>query len=302
MFLVLARTFKESLINFWRNGWLSVAAVSVLVMSLYVVGMVFIMVMTADNILKNVEDRINVSIYFKSDTDESRILEIKQNLESYSEIKSINYVSKDQALEDFKRNNADEPVIIRSLEEIGENPLLPSLVIKANNPSQYQTISDYVSNSQFKDEVSRVNYGKNKEIISKLNNIIFQIKKIGVILASIFGTVSLLIIFNTIRITIYTHRQEIEVMRLVGASNTFIRLPFIFEGIIYGITAMVFALILLFITLKFATPYISSAIPAQNLMSFYLNNTGVLLGIQGAFGVFLGIASSWIAVRKYLKI
>ena len=290
------------MINFWRNGWLSVAAVSVLVMSLYVVGMVFVMIMTADSVLKNVEDRINVSIYFKADVPEDKIMEIKKDLENYSEIKSVDYISKDQALENFKKNNANEPVIIQSLEEIGDNPLLPALVIKANNSSQYQAISDYVSSSSFQEEVSRVNYGKNKEIISKLNNIIFQIKKVGLILASIFGLVSILIIFNTIRITIYTHRQEIEVMRLVGASNTFIRLPFIFEGMLYGITAMIFALILLFITLKFAAPYISSAVPAQNLMAFYLNNIWMLLGTQGAFGIFLGVASSWIAVRKYLKI
>ena len=102
MFLVLARTIKESLVNFWRNGWLSVAAVSVLIMSLYVVGMVFVMIMTADNVLKNVEERINVSVYFKADVAEDKIMEVKTDLENYSEIKSVEYVSKDQALVNFR--------------------------------------------------------------------------------------------------------------------------------------------------------------------------------------------------------
>ena len=254
MFLVLRRTIKESLLNFWRNGWLSLAAVSVLTLSLYVVGIIFIITATANNILENVESKINVSMYFKSDVTEEKVLEIKSDLESYNEIKSVEYVSKEQALDDFKKNNADEPVIMQSLEEIGENPLLASLVIKTNDPNEYQSVSDYVSSASFKEDVSRVNYGKNKEIINKLNNIINQIKKIGLVLAIIFGMVSILIIFNTIRITIYVHKQEIEVMRLVGASNTFIRLPFAFEGIIYGSLSSLLAVGVLFLTVKLVNP------------------------------------------------
>lgn len=301
MLLVFFRTLKESAVNFWRNGWLSVAAVSVLLLSLYVIGVLFVVMMAANGILKNVEDKINVSIYFKSDVSEQKIEEIKNNLESYSEIKSVDYISKERALADFKSNNADEPVIIKSLEEIGENPLLASLVVRANDPNKYQSISDYV-NSSFGDDISRINYGKNKEVISKLNNIIAQMKKIGVALTIIFGAVSVLIIFNTIRITIYTHKQEIEVMRLVGASNMYIRLPFIFVGIIYGVAASIIAMILLFLTIRFVSPYVSNMISSRNLLSFYFGNLGMLLGTQVVAGSFLGIFSSWIAIRKYLKI
>jgi cell division transport system permease protein len=225
MFLVIWRTFKESFINFWRNGWLSVAAVSVLLLSLYVVGVLFVVTLTANSIIKNVEDKINVSVYFKSDVSEESILKDKADLENFSEIKSVDYISKDTALANFKRDNADEPVILQSLDEIGDNPLLASLVVKANNPADYQKIADYVSNAPFNGDVSRINYAKNKDFIDRLNNVLDHVKKIGLIMVAIFGAVSILIIFNTIRITIYTHRQEIEVMRLVGASNTFIRLP-----------------------------------------------------------------------------
>lgn len=301
MFLVLKRTIKESFTNFWRNGWLSLAAVSVLGLSLYVVGVIFVLTITANDILENIESKINVSMYFKSDVTEEKILEVKKDLENYSEIKSVDYISKNQALEDFKRNNADEPVIMQSLEEIGDNPLLASLVIKTNNPDEYQAVSDYVSGASFKEDVSRVNYGKNKEVINKLNNIISQIKKIGLVLAIIFGVVSILIIFNTIRITIYIHKQEIEVMRLVGASNVFIRLPFAFEGIIYGLIASLLAFGILFLTMKLVNPY-ASLITSQSLVDSYLGNFVLILGIQAATGVFLGVISSLIAMRKYLKI
>jgi cell division transport system permease protein len=300
MFLVIGRTLRESFFSLWRNGWLSIAAVSVLTLSLYVVGILFVLTMTANNVLKNVESKINVSVYFKSDVEEEKILEVKKEMESFSEIKSIEFVSKEKALEDFKKNNADEPVIMQSLEEIGENPLLASLVIKSHDPNQYQSISNYIDKASFSSDVSRINYGKNKEIIDKLNNIINQIKKIGSILAIIFGIVSILIIFNTIRITIYIHKQEIEVMRLVGASNMFIRLPFLFEGVLYGIIGSAVATGILALTVRLVNPY-ASLITSQNLMNAYSQNLLLILGIQAALGVFLGVFSSLVAMRKYLK-
>jgi cell division transport system permease protein len=302
MFLIIGRAFKESFINFWRNGWLSVAAVSVLVLALFVIGSVLTTGLVADDVLKNVESKVNISVYFKSDVSEEKILENKKDLESFKEISSVEYVSKEEALEIFKRDNADEPVIMESLDEIGENPLLSSLIIKANNPSQYWAISNYISDASFKDDVGRVNYGKNRELINHLNGIISQIKKVGLVLAGIFGVVSILIIFNTIRITIYTHKQEIEVMRLVGSSNLFIRLPFIFEGIIYGVIASAVASLILLGAMKFVNTYASSVVTSGNLFNFYLQNALYILGLQIAVGSFLGIASSWIAMRKYLKI
>jgi len=302
MFLVIWRTIKQSLVSFCRNGWLSIAAVSVLILSLYTIGVLSVMTMTTSNLLKEVESKIDISVYFKSNILESTILQVKQDLESYREIKSVDYISKDQALENFKKNNADEPVIMQSLEEIGDNPLLASLIIKANNPNQYKTIADYISKSSFKDDVSRINYDKNKDIINKLTNIVHQMKRIGLFVAIIFGIISVLIIFNTIRITIYTHRQEIEVMRLVGASNMFIRLPFIFEGIIYGILASLVATGFLFITIKSVNHLTNLSFLSQNLLNIFLDNIWLLFGIQAAIGIFLGITSSWIAMRKYLKI
>ena len=302
MFLVIWRTIKQSFVSFWRNGWLSIAAVSVLILSLYAIGVLSVMTMTTNNLLKEVESKLDISVYFKSNISESTILQVKQDLKNYQEIKSVDYISKDQALENFKKSNANEPVIMQSLEEIGDNPLLASLIIKANNPSQYKTIADYISKASFKDDVSRINYDKNKDIINKLTNIVHQMKRIGLFVAIIFGIISVLIIFNTIRITIYTHRQEIEVMRLVGASNMFIRLPFIFEGIIYGILASLVATGFLFITIKSVNHLTNLSFLSQNLLNIFLGNFWLLFGIQATIGIFLGITSSWIAMRKYLKI
>jgi cell division transport system permease protein len=302
MFLIFTRTFNESLKNLWRNGLLSIAAISVLVFSLYTISILYLLTATTDNILKEIQQKVNVTVYFKSDVSEENILKIRQDLGNYSEIKSADYVSKEKALDDFKKNNSDNPVILQSLEEIGDNPLLPSLVIKANNPNQYESVASYISTASFKDDIARINYSKNKEIINKLNSLVSEIRKIGLSLAILFSFIAILITFNTIRITIYSHKQEIEVMRLVGASNLYIRLPFIFEGVTYGVIASVISMIFLLITIKFVAPYISKVIPSENLLSFYFTNFAILIGMQILIGTLLGIFSGMIAIRKYLKI
>jgi cell division transport system permease protein len=238
-------------------------------------------------------------------------LAAKENFSKLAEIKSIDYISREKALEDFKAKNANEPVILKSLEEIGENPLLSSLIIRANQADQYQKIAEYItSRAEFKNDISRINYNKNRDRINSLNDGFKRIKKVGFALATIFAIISILIIFNTIRITIYTYKQEIEVERLVGSSNMFIRLPFIFEGITYGIIAAFFASAFLLVTVKLFNPHTSSIIIFGNssviafgdLLRFYKSEIFMIFGIQVAVGTLLGILSSWIAIRKYLKI
>lgn len=302
MLLTLKRTFKEALTNFFRNGWLSLATVSILILSLYVVSVIYVVTLTVDGVLKNVQEKVNISIYFKPDVTEAKIAEMEKYLKDYMAVKSVDYVSKDQALADFKRNNADEPVIMQSLQEIGENPLQASLVVKANSADQYQNVVDYINKSDYKDDIGRINYAKNKEIIDKLNHIIATIRKVGITLSIIFAAIAILVIFNTIRITIYTHRHEIEIMRLVGASNSYIRWPFAFEGIIYGLAASLVSMVILFATIKFMAPYVSSVIPSENLVVFYLSHFWKIFSIQLLVGSFLGISGSWIAMQKHLKI
>lgn len=302
MFLLITRTFRESTRSIVRNGWLSIATISILIMALYIISVFFVFTSTADGILKEIKNKANISIYFKSDVEEEKILEAKKEVEKMSEIKAVDYVSKDVALENFKRNNASEPIILESLKEIGDNPLLAALVVKANDVGDYQAITENITIANFAEDISRVNYNKNKDLISKLNSVIATIQRIGISLGLLFAAISLLITFNAIRITIYTHKQEIEIMRLVGASNMFIRLPFIFEGIIYGLVGSMVSMLILFVSLKFAAPYITSAIPAGSLVGFYLKSFWIIFGYQIFLGSFFGVIGSLMAMRKYLKV
>lgn len=302
MFLTLKRTFIEALKNFFRNGLMSFAALGIMTFSLYLVGMLIFLSLAGNLIFKNLEEKADISVYFKPDVAETAILEAKSDIEKNNLVLSAAYISKDEALVNFKAENANEPIILESLEEIGENPLLASLTIQAKDPNQFPAIYEAISQSTFADNLSRINYEKNKDLIDKITTSVNTAKKVGLTLGIIFCFISILIIFNAIRLTIYNQKQEIEIMRLVGASNAYIRLPYIFEGIFYALGGTILALLFAILTIKLANPYFSPKILGQNLSSFFWQNLLVISSAQLILGIILGVFSSLIAIRKYLKI
>lgn len=296
--LKLWRTFKEGFRNYRRNGLLTIATVSVLALSLYVIGFVVARAFMTEELLKQMEEKINISVYFNSDVEKEKILEIKSVLENYPEIKSIKYVSKEEALDEFLKGNED--LIIRQvLQEIGDNPLPPSLVVTAKESHQYEIINANIEQSAFSDKINRINYQKNKEVIAKIGNAINSERKQGIIAGAIFIVIAVLITFNTIRLTMFSHRQEFEIMRLVGASNTYVKMPFIFEGVFYGITATVVSMIMLLITARYNTHSVFFA--SENTWDFYVKYGFLVFGLLFVFGVSMGITSGYIAIHKYLK-
>jgi len=302
MFLTINRTFKEATKSISRNIWLTLATFLVIVLSLYFISIVYVATFSIKGVMNNIQDNLNVSVYFNSETTEAEIMEAKDFFSKNGDVKSIDYVSKEDALEDFKKYNASDSDIMQSLEEIGENPLWSYLSIKVHNVEKYSEIVQYIENSPQKEKISRINYTKTKEAINSLNGIVKMIERIGITLGSIFSLIAVIITFNTIRLTIYARKKEIEVMRLVGASNFYIRLPFVFEGLLYGLASAITSMILLFLTLRFLIPLVSKSISVENVMAFYLHNIWILIGIQVGLGIILGVCSSLIAIRKYLKI
>jgi len=300
--LKLVRTFKEGCVNFYRNGWLTLATISILATSLYIISITIMLGFTANLIIVGLQDKINISVYFNPGVAEERIIEIKDKLSQYDEVKSVEYISKEKALEDLLGLSNNTETINKALDEIGENPLPASIVIRAKDPSLYEKIAEAIGNSFFKDDISTLNYQENRKIIDRLTNIILMSRKIGFVFGLVFVFVSILVTFNAIRITIYSHRQEFEIMRLVGASNLYIRMPFIVEGILYGLVAGIIVMFLLFITSYFISPLTDGNIPQGNLLKVYFGNFFLILGGLFISGISLGVISSFIAIRRYLKI
>lgn len=301
--LKLWRTFKEGWLNFRRNGWLSFATVSILTLSLFIVSLSSLLGLTTHYVLQNMREKVSVNVSFNPDVPEERILEIRDELGKYKkEIASVEYMSREDALSSFLTESGNDPIIAQAIEEIGENPLLASLIIKATDPENYEVIVSQIQHSTFQSDISRINYAKNKKIFTRLNHINSTTQRIGLILGASFIFIAILITFNTIRITIYSHRQEFEIMRLVGASNIYVRMPFIFEGIFYGIAAALTTAVSLFGVAYFISPITEGAIPQGNFMGLYLSFFfPVFLGLL-VLGILLGVISSFIAIRRYLKV
>jgi cell division transport system permease protein len=301
--LKLWRTFREGWQNFRRNGWLSFATVSILTLSLFIVGISSLLGLTTHYMLQNMRDKVSINVSFNPDVPEYRMLEIRDELSKYKkEISSVEYVSRDAALETFLAENKNNAAVTQAIEEIGENPLLASLVIKAVAPEYYEVIVNQLERSTFQSDISRINYDKNKKIFANLERINQTTQKIGLGLGAAFIFIAVLITFNTIRITIYSHRQEFEIMRLVGASNIYVRMPFVFEGVFYGIAAALATAVALFGAAYFISPLTEGAIPQGNFMGLYISFFLPVFGGILLLGIALGVLSSSIAIRRYLKV
>jgi len=302
MLTTLFRIIKYGFLGFWRNGWLSTATLSIIVLALLVFEGLIISNVLTKTALTSLQEKIDISVYFKSNTSEDDILKIKKSLESLAEVKGVEYISRDRALEIFKERHKDDPTITQSLEELKENPLLASLNIKAHNPKEYVTIADHLEKADFKVWFEKVTYAQNAIVIERLGRIIDTAEKGGLILIIFLALIAVLITFNTIRLAIYSSREEIGIMRLVGASNSFIRGPYVVEGIIYGLVAGILSVIIAAPIVYFVSPYVKIFISEMNLWTYFTSHLIGILEYQLLFGIGLGVISSVIAIRKYLRV
>ncbi len=301
MFTSLSRVIKYALQHFIRNIWLSTATIVIMVLALFVLAGLIIFNVSTKTIITSIQDKIDISVFFKAETAEDEILRIKSTLETLPEIKQIEYVSKEEALQIFKDRHADDATISQAVDQLNENPLLASLNVKANDTEQYPAIAAFLENDTISPFVEKVSYSQNATIIDRLNRILNTAEQAGYALIIFMSLVAVLITFNTVRLAIYSHKDNINIMRLVGGSNIFIRGPFLVEGIMYGILAAVLSLLLIAPILYVLAPYSNVLVPELNVWEYFTGNIVRLFIYQLLFGVGLGIVSSFIAVRKYLR-
>lgn len=302
--LKLWRTFREGMSNVRRNSWLSFATVAILSLSLFIIGLSGFIAYSTHLILENIKDKVNVTISFNPDVSEERIMEIRASLGRYTrEVSSVEYIPREQALSEFLAQNGNDESVRKALDEIGENPLFSSLVVKATDPKYYEVIVKQVQGSSFKDDISRVNYEKNRKIFERIRLINGAATTAGLTLGSIFIAVALIITFYTMYITIHSHKQEFEIMRLVGASNLYMKMPFIFEGAFYGAVSSIVASIFLLIVSYSLAPMTEGALPlGEDTRSLFLRYSAVIFVGLLVLGITLTTFSASLAIRRYLKI
>ncbi len=301
MFTIISRIFHFGFKNFWRNGWLSTATVAIMTLAaIGFLGLIIFGVVT-HAAASAIQDKIDISVYFNTNTSEDEILNIQQSLEGLSQVASVDYISQDQALATFQQNHASDPTVSQAINELDANPLEASLNVKAKDPSQYGAINDYLSSPDLAPYIDTISYAQNQDVINRLAAIVRDVSIGGWILTVFLALVAGLVMFNTIRLAIYSNREEIGVMRVVGASNSLVRGPFVVEGMLWGLIAAFISIIVFAPILYFVSPYLNEFIPGLNIFQYFYMHIIQLFLYELLFGVVIGGLSSFWAVRRYLK-
>lgn len=300
------RVFRSGFINFWRNGFVSLSAVLAMTLAVFVVACVIFLTATFNYTLKEINNKVDVNVYFITLADESDILTIKKSLERLPEVESVNYISRETALDNFKKKHEGEELILQALSELSDNPLGASLNIKAKDPSQYAGIASFLKSNDVlsKDKtpiIDKINYYENKLAIDQLNKITSLANKFGFWLALVFILVAIIVTLNTVRLVIYISKDEISVMRLVGANSKYVKGPFVVSGLLYSIISSLIVIIGLFPLTYWIGSITQNFFSGLNFFSYYLSNFFSIFGILFGSSLVVGLVASLIAVRKYLK-
>lgn len=304
--VTLSRIFQSGLTNFIRNAWLAIAAIAVMVITLTIVLFSVIASATFANTIKQITDKIDISVYLNDDISVSKKDDLSSQLKSLPEVRSIDYVSKDEALKRYRKQNENNLDLLMAISQT-DNPLPASFQIKPTDPNNIEPIRKFLETEDVKVlQSDPTSYsGDRKEAIDRITQATVFFKKAGLIGVVVFAIISMLIIFNTIRMAIFNRREELNIMRLLGASTWYIRGPFVVETVLYGIIAAIVSVVLC----KALFMVSSTALGASSLglldikyaSDYFSNNLWTILAIQLAIGILIGAISSMIATRRYLK-
>jgi cell division transport system permease protein len=303
MILSFARILKFSFQDIARNIWLSIVTMIILILALFTVNMLLVVKVVGQTATDAVRQKIDVNLFLKVDSTEDKILALKSKISNFNEVKEVRYISQDDALKEFKEKHADNPQILEALNELGENPLAPSLIIKPTNLDAFDNLVSQLNTIDSNIIESR-NFTNYKLMIDKINGITDKVSEAGMILSLIFIFISILVIYNSVRVAIYTHRREITIMRLVGASNGFVQMPYLLSSIFYAFISTLFVMAVFYPFLTLLQPYLETFFVGYNvnLLNYFLENMLAIFGAQFLVTSTIGVVASFLAVNKYSKV
>ncbi len=301
------RIMTAGLRGFYRNRTVSLSSIFILTITLSIITSFYLSRAIFNYTLDQIREKVDVMVYFTVDATDVQVSEIKSKLLGLPQVKSVTYTSRDQALADFKAKHEGDQLTLQALDELGANPFGASLSIVAKDTSQYESIAQQLTSGSgllgdASSAVDKINYYQLKDSIDKLNNIIGWVDTVGFWLSMLFILMSCMIVYNTIRLAIFVYRDEIAVMKLVGASNMFIRGPFVVEAILYALVATIITLVIFYPATIWVTKKTVFFFEGMNIHQYFLQHFFALTGVLLLSGVLLAVISSLLAVRKYLKV
>lgn len=300
------RIFKTGALNFVRNAWLGMAAIAVMVITLTIILFSIIANATFSNTVQSITDRIDISVYLKDTVTAKQRDQLVDKIKNLENVKSVDFVTKEEALELYKKQNADNPDLLQAVTQT-DNPLPASLQIKPRDPNKIESIKVFLEKDDIKAlQSDKTSYsGDRKQAIDKIASATSFFRKAGVVGVVTFAVISMLIIFNTIQMAIFNRRDELTIMRLLGASTNFIRGPFIVESVLYGVVSGVLSLFIVHSLFSIsARTFEASSLGLLDIdfsNKYFADRYWMFLGLQLGVGVLIGAVSSLIATRRYLK-
>ncbi len=306
MMTSLRRIIRSGFIGFWRSAYVSLASIFVITVALFVIGTTMLLDQLLTASLTNIQSKVDINVYFVTTADEVAINALKTKVEALPDVAEVRNTLREDALTEYRLKNQNDSVAMQALEELGENPLGATIAIRAKNTSQYESIASFLDEQKAMETtetalIDEVNYANNKESIETLTKIVNAVERATTITMVVLILAAILITFNTIRLAIYTAREEISVMRLVGASNAFIRGPFMLQGIMYGVISGILALAILYPIMIWIGPATAEFFEFD-LYIYFVNNFGTLFLTIVGIGVGLGLVSSILAITRYLRV
>jgi len=294
---------RAGFIGFWRSGYVSVASVFILTTALFVLGSLMLGAAFLASTLDNIESQVDISVSFVPEASESQVRSLQSSLELLPEVRQVTYSSREDELKNFLDRHQDNTLLIQSINEVG-NPFGARLNILAVDASQYEVISRFLESH---DEtvggqsiIDQINF--KRDIIEKLLGLIATSRTVGLTISAVLIILAILVTFTTISLAIYISRDEISVMRLVGANNSYIRGPFIIQGLIAGVIASFLAIAILYPSTIWIRSVTVNYYGGINLVSYFVDNFALIFLTLFFGGMILGALSSFLAVRKYLKV
>lgn len=256
----------------------------------------------SSTVVSGLEDKVDISVYFKNEASDTEIGAVQQELENLGSVARVEYISREQALNDFRQKHAGDVLIQESLNELDDNPLQASLNVKASEPSEYPAIVQFLEANKFRSLVDKINFYENEQVIKRVQSISNGLRNWGFLATMMLAVIAVLVTFNTIRLTIYNQKHEIEIMRLVGGSNWHIKAPYLVEGGLYGAFAAAITFIVFYPAAYLISPKIESIMPGVSLIGYFASNSIQFISLIVFIGVLLGAASSFVAIRRFLKV
>lgn len=302
----LFRIVKFAFQNLFRNIWLALATISIITLALVSVNFFILANALVDTSLTAIEKRINISVYFKPTGQEADFLTLADRLRALPEVEEVTYVSKDEALEKLKAkyDTSKSPIVADSLKELGENPLTASLIVRAKSVEQYPPIEALLNEQQYEQLIDKKEFDDRTMLIQKIKEFKKKAASVGMVVNLFFALIASLIVYNTIRITIYTRKKEVGIMKLVGATNMFVRGPLVLEGALYSVIAIVLTLLILYPLLGAIQPSVESFFDGEafDVLGYFSSNFVSIFGAELVASLALTVISSSLAIGRYLKV